>query len=38
VAGISPRQARRMKIDKNDSEWKLSEGSETLGFVREWPG
>jgi hypothetical protein len=27
-----------MKIDKHDTEWKLSEGSETLGFIREWLG
>ena len=27
-----------MKIDKHDAEWKLSEGNETLGFVREFLG
>jgi hypothetical protein len=27
-----------MKIDKHDTEWRLSEGHETLGYVREWLG
>jgi hypothetical protein len=38
VRGIFSAQVRRMKIDKHDAEWKLSEGNETLGFVREFLG
>jgi hypothetical protein len=37
VAGISC-GGGAVKIDKHDAEWKLTEGSETLGFIREWLG